>query len=348
MIPNVISIKTDLKQRHFLTFRKELSIGTDNNSDLIINHPIFNNGSRILTVGFSGGSSKKSDAGDMNVKKFQRSMEIAGLRIRSRSLKMPAILLLLLLTTTAILGQVLNSQSNGPRDQNWSEIPLPAEETYGFCRGDKNHPEGVFYTFEAEKPGLYHLSFIPGGNGDGSTFSLSVNNIPILDSAQLPRGWDVKRAVRIPAELIRPGENSVEFRYSPQSAESKHWGIKEVEAAPIPERKVDRDSIDEVLKNSQKILSRKMIIGSDLGRLFTLLNELSIPEHLPEMALRKRNLFNTVQIRMIEKTQDTFLKIRSARNMGDDSSAAELTAQVRAWIPEEWEEGRRMINVYGQ
>ena len=344
MIPHVISFKTGLKQKHFLTFKKELAVGMEANSDLIINHPFFKKGPRVLTVGVSRENGNKGDHGDTISKRSQSSMEIPGLRIRCCSLKMPVALLLLFFLTSGLIGHVLNRASGGHSNQNWGEISLPAKEAYGFCRMDRNHPEGIVYVFEVEKPTLYHISFTPGGNGDGSTFSISVNRSLLLDSALLPEGWDINRVVRVPADLNRPGMNNIEFRYNPQTLESKYWGIKTVEAIRITERNIDKDKIDEVLKSSEKLLSGQMVSGSDLGRLYVNLNALSIPEHLPEMALRKQNLLDTLQTRMTEKAQNALLHIKSARNMGDENRAAELSAQVRAWIPEGWENGRRIVD----
>ncbi len=344
MIPHVISVKTDLKQKHFLTFKKELAVGMEANSDLIINHPFFKKGPRVLTVGVSRENGNKGDHGDTISKRSQSSMEIPGLRIRCRSLKMPVALLLLFFLTSGLIGHVLNRASGGHSNQNWGEISLPAKEAYGFCRMDRNHPEGIVYVFEVEKPALYHISFTPGGNGDGSTFSISINRSLLLDSALLPEGWGINRVVRVPADLIRPGMNNIEFRYNPHTQESKHWGVKAVEAIRVHERNIDKDKIDEVLKSSEKLLSGQMVSGSDLGRLYVNLNALTIPEHLPEMALRKQNLLDTLQTRMTEKAQNALLHIKSARNMGDENRAAELSTKVRAWIPDEWENGRRIVN----
>jgi hypothetical protein len=348
MIPHVISVKTDLKQRHFLTFKKELAIGMEANSDLIINHPFFKKGSQVLTVGVSGVKGKKSDDGEICSKRSQRSMEISGLRIRCRSLKIPVVLLLLLFLTSILFGHVMNKTSAGHGNQNWGEIPLPAKEAYGFCRMDRNHPEGIVYVFKVEDPTLHLISFTPGGNGDGSTFSLSVNRSLLLDSAILPEGWDINRIVRVPADLIRPGINNIEFRYNPHTQDSKYWGVKAVAAVRVRERNIDKDKIEEMLKSSEKMLSGQTVSGPDLGRLYVHLNALAIPEHLPEMVLRKRNLFDALQIRMTETAQNTLFHIKSARIIGDENRAAELSGQVRAWIPEEWAEGRRMIDVYRQ
>ena len=343
MFPHVISIKTIRLHRHFLTFRKELTLGTGIEADLIVNHPFLEENPCTLEVGVPRKMMEKIKRESTKRNRFQGSMEIPDLFIRCRSLKIPAILIALLVTAI-LCGLVLDKSLEPSAKQNWTGIPLPAPNPYGFCRQDRNHPDGIVYLFKAEKAALFSLNYVPGGNGDGSTISVEVNQTPLLDSALIPDGWGINRHVSIPAEIIQVGENSIRFLYHPKGSGSRHWGIKEVKAVHIPERKVNRVAMEQLFEDSKKILDGNVVSGLDLGRMYVLLSELSIPDHLTGLALRKDLLLKKTEIRMVDKARNAAIKIRSARTLGDENTARELAAQVQSWLPDEWEKGRRILN----
>lgn len=344
MIPSLVVINTGKKRIRFLTFKKTLIIGTGEDADLIVNHPYLQDRPQTLAVGDPVKSFGKREEGDIDGGKVRGAMEAPDLQIRCRSLKLPVALIAVTLVAVVLWPLVFRAVLRESGTQNWSAIPLPATEAYGFCRQDHSHPDGIIYSFKAEAAESHRLTFVPGGKGDGSTLSLSVNQNPPLDSIQLPEGWGMERLVRIPAEMIRAGENTIEFRHFSQSPDTTGWGVREVESIRVVENPMDQTAIRQTLKSVGTLLKKQALDGSNLGRLYGILNKISIPNHLLELSLNKKSLLNTVQSKMIKKLRKIALQIRSARVMGDEEAAGKLTARTRDWIPEGWEEGRRILN----
>ncbi len=344
MIPSLIVINTGKKRMRFLTFKKTLIIGTGENADLIVNHPYLQNRSQTLTVDGPVKSLGRREKGGIDGGKARGAMEAPDLQIRCRSLKLPLALIAVTLVAAVLWPLVFRAVQGESGTQDWSSIPLPATEAYGFNRLDRSHPTGVIYSFEAEAAEPHHLTFVPGGKGDGSTLSLSINQNPPLNSIKLPEGWGMERLVRIPAEMIRAGENTIEFHYFSQSPDTGGWGIREVESIRVVKNPIDQKTIKQTLEGIGALLENRVLDGSNLGRLYGILNEISIPNHLSEMSLSRKSLLDTLQSRMIKKLRETALQVRAARVMGDEETAGKLAARTRGWVPEGWEEGGRILN----
>jgi hypothetical protein len=344
MIPSLIVINTGKKRMRFLTFKKTLIIGTGEDADLIVNHPYLQDRSQTLVVGDPVKSVGKREGEDIDGGMVQWAKEAPDLQIRCWSLKLPFALAAVTLVATVLLALVLRTVPGESGTQDWSAIPLPAKEAYGFNRLDDSHPDGVIYSFEAQVVEPHRLTFVPGGKGDGSTLSLSVNQNPPLNSIKLPEGWGMERLIRIPAEMIREGENAIEFRHFSQSPETGRWGIREVKLIRIVESPMDQTAIRQMLESAGALLKKQALDGSNLGRLYGILNEISIPNHLFELNLSRKSLLDTVQSKMIKKLREIALQVKSARNMGDEEAAGKLATRTRDWVPEGWEEGRRILN----
>ncbi|MDT8395515.1 MAG: hypothetical protein RRA32_03565 [bacterium] len=327
-----------------MTFRKALVIGTGKESDFIVNHPFLHDNSQTLAVNAPRKGMGKNGGENIDRGKVRWSTDVPGLQIRCRSLKLPVLLAAVSLLAAILLALVLEAVRGGSSAQDWSAIPLPAREAYGFCRQDHNHRDGILYSFEAEAAEPHDITFVPGGEGDGSTLSLSVNQNPPLNSIKLPEGWGMKRVVRIPAKMIQVGENTIEFRRFSQLPDTNGWGVKEVESIRTVERPMDQAAVRQTLEGANNLLKEQVLDGPDLGRLYGILNKISIPNHLPELSSMKNSVLDMVHNRMIEILQETTFQIRSARIMGDEETAGKLAARTRDWIPEEWEEGWRILN----
>jgi hypothetical protein len=346
MIPHIVSVKTGSKKRYFLTVQKELVIGMDHKSDLIINHPFFNNGPQTLAINTPVNKDRVLDTGSSAEERFGGSLEIPGVDIRCRSLTMPITIFLILITLALLPYKKLASFTKSSIKQDWSPISLPARDKYGYHRVDNKHPEGIVFTFDADDSSTYTLSFTPGGTDDGSTFSISINGLPLLDSKLLPKGWGLEQTIHIPPQHLRTGGNLVKFSFNPRSTESKQWGIKEVDTVQTTELKTKNRSMADILDSCEAMLNNLVYSGPDLARIYLLLRGLTTQATSKEMAARKMVLINKVEILMSNKVQDSLFRIRSALNMGNESLAEELISQLLTWIPDEWEEGMRAIYVY--
>lgn len=351
MIPSLVLIRSNKKRLVTLTRKRTLKIGTDQDCDVIVNHPHLHKHPQVLGPGSTPRETKTGNKGKTSFFLSDYSFNIEGLHVRMVHLKILFNILLIAFIGIAATTCYLTDHSAFSISQDWTPIILPAEGVYGFCRQDRNHREGVRFSFEAKKSQPYRLVFYAGGKGDGATIALSLNGTAINKPFRLPAGWGEEMSVPLPSAHIREGNNTVEVRPENTTSSSISWGISEVRALPADQvnnrhRNAAAGELRMIMEalNKQDRNQNRNIGGRELAHYYKVISSWETSDFSESFSLDRDRIMEEIEQRMKIKLRQVAFDVRSKNILGDQSAVRQLLDDTSSWIPGDWLEGWEIYN----
>lgn len=338
MIPSLLLISSSKTLCVTLTQKKNLKIGIQKDSDIVINHPYFVNHTEVLGRG-SKGSELQTKTKTLYIFPLYR-FKVDEFIVCYIYLKRLFYILFLFCLVTVFTFSFLPDHRDQSYVQNWTPIALPAYGIYGFCRQDRTHREGIHFKFKAIASQSYRLLLFVGGKGDGTIIKLSLNGFETDISLPLPTGWRGETSLVLPSALVKDGENSVVIIPENHTNNQIFWGISEVQVVPVARSNstaVYTPSItpEEVLN----ALSDKDLTGADLASFYKTVGGWNTSVTLKNSSISRDRIMAEIERRMIDKLHQVAFKVRSNQMLDYQSTSRQILDETADWLPEHWVEG---------
>jgi hypothetical protein len=339
----LVFIRTQTNRRFYIFWKWRIQVGLTDKCDIIINHPVFLNKTSLLKTSLRSESSTGRKSGLMKHLFLTRHLKEENLLINIFS---PGWTFYVILMVTIILFTILNFSiviHTGSHKQDWTPVTLPAEGTFGFCRQDRTHPEGICFLFDSRKSCSHNLVFTAGSGNSDAVLSIYLNESDLFTEVALPLGWGEEVSFRLPLKLIRPGPNKLLLRIKCESCDVIGWGIRNVRIIQedifgIANSNIS--SIDEI----RVLLQRKNLTGYELARYYQVVERMHVSETKDEFYINKKTLKKEIEQRMEEIIKENLIRSRAALMMGDNKTANLFILNTKLWIPENWIRGMEIIN----
>jgi len=351
MIPSLLLVKSDNKRLFTLTQKRNITIGTHENADVIVNHPHLRKHSQILGPGSTPKKAKPEGSAPSEPKPKTSfflpiyTFSIDGLNVRMIHLRVLFSVLLIACFGLATTIWYLTDHKALSTSQDWTSITLPAEGVYGFCRQDRNHSEGVRFSFYAIKSQPYRLVFLVGGKGDGTAISLSLNGAEINKPFKLPKGWGEETSIPLPSAHIVDGSNIVEVRLMDTTTSETNWGISDVRVLPAGKSNTfGRNATVNESESIKNALDRENIGGPELAHYYKTVRSWETTSPSNGSSFDRNSIMEEIEKKMKDKLHQVAFDVRSRNILGDESSVRQLLDETRSWIPEGWLEGWEIYN----
>ena len=321
-----------------LTQKINLKIGIRRDSDIVINHPYFWNHTEVL-----GHGPKVSELQTKTKTLFLLPLyrlKIDGFDVRYIYLK-PLFYMLFACCLAAVSTlYFLPDLRNQPYVQDWTPIALPAHGVYGYCRQDKTHREGIHFKFDTIASRSYRLVFYAGGKGDGTTIKLILNSFETDISLPLPAGWGKETSIKLPAALLKNGENSAVIIPENHSNDQIYWGISEVSVVPVT--RPDSTTLHTSSLTPEETLNglgSQDLTGEILATYYKTVRSWDTSVHSKDSYISRDQILEEIERKMIDKLHQAAFKVRSNQMRGHKSTSRQIQDEIAGWLPEHWVEG---------
>lgn len=345
MIPSLILIRTQTSRRFLITWRRKTIFGLNEHSDIIIHHPIFQEKTSLL-----GGSEKREQDSGKKKGLLRYFFLIDHLTAKNLSINLfsPGWLshmILFLCISTLVVSALRSGFGSSVQKQDWSSISLPATGTYGFCRQDRTHPNGIRFDFNAEEAKPHRLVFTPGSSGGGAKLTIAINGEHHFPATPLPPGWGKEISVRLPVNVINVGPNQIEFRTTGLSGDVLHWGIRNVHINFSENSEMDWGNMIGALDSIRTHLRKGEPQNiKELAGYYKLIESIQLNGTEDRFSVDLESVKKTIENQMEERITNTLIQSRAAWIMGNESLSTELLNDARMWIPDNWEKGLEVLN----
>jgi len=232
-----------------------------------------------------------------------------------------------------------------PMSQDWNPIKLPTKAVYGYCRQDRNHGEGVRFSFEPDQSKVYRLAFSIGGKGDGSAVILTLNGTVISKQLSLPKGWGEKTSILLPTTHVINGRNIVEVLLKRKTSAPTKWGIKEVQAIPVEQSKSNLG--EATTPEAEKIITaiqKQNISGQELAHYYRVVTLWGDSNSSLALSFDRKEILDEIEKKMTDILQQVAFDVRSRSMLTDQSIVRQLLDETGRWIPGDWLEGWEIYN----
>jgi hypothetical protein len=341
----LVLVRSNKKRLVTLTLKRSLKIGSGQECDIVINHPHLHKHPQVLGPGSTTRETSVEDKAKAPFFFPVHTYSTDGLNVRMIHLKVFINVLLIACLGIASLTVNLTDHSAFSISQDWTPIILPAEGVYGFCRQDRNHGEGVRFSFEAKKSQPYKLVFFTGSKGDGTSITLSLNGTVISKPLNLTAGWGKETSVPLPSANIINGKNIVEVRATSTNIDPLNWGISEIRALPVgqPNNHLKNVSVHDH-RSILNALAKQEINGQELAHYYKTVSSWEISTPSESSSVDRDSIMEEIERRMRNKLHQVAFDIRSKNILGDKSAVQQLLDDTSSWIPGDWFEGWEIYN----
>lgn len=344
MIPSLLFIRTQTSHRFVVCWRRQIKFGLNEHCNVLINHPIFRGKTLFLKV-FKPGES------DFEKKDHWLKYLFSTHHLTAEHLYIIMIVpswmlygVLLLSMTVSILFKLNMDLSNAHATQNWNAISLPANGTYGFCRQDRTHPEGVRFVFNTTEARSHILVFTSGSGESEASLAIFLNGQNLFPNIPLPSGWGKEAVLRLPMNSVKTGPNHIEFRVISSTSFLLYWGVRNVNVIPEKNFELDIKNIVSTIDKIRSLLQKEKLQGPELARYYEIVNSMSLSGTTDRIDLEREDLKRTIEIKMLETINNVLVQSRAARIMGDEKSAVRILDDARMWIPRTWVRGLEVLD----
>ena len=187
--------------------------------------------------------------------------------------------------------------------------------------------------------------FFRGGNGDGTTITLSLNGTAVSKPLSLPIGWGEETSIPLPSAHIREGNNLVEVHPTNTNTGRLSWGISEVRALPVG--KSNNHLPDVSVHDHESILNalaKPEISGQELAHYYKTVSSWETTVLSESSSFDKESIIDEIEQRMRIKLHQVAFDVRSKNIFGNQSAVRQLLDDTSSWIPSEWLEGWQIYN----
>ena len=345
MTLSLVLVRSNKKRLVTLTLKRSLKVGSDQECDIVVNHPHLHKHPQVLGPGSTIRETPVEDKAKAPFFFPVHTYSIDGLNVRMIHLKVLINVLLIACLGIASITVYLTDRSAFSITQDWTPIILPAEGVYGFCRQDRKHGEGVRFTFEAKKSQPYKLVFFTGGKGDATFITLSLNGTMISKPLSLPAGWGEETSVPLPSANIINGNNIVEVRATSINTGPLSWGISEVRAMPAGQSNTYiRDAAVHEPELILHALDKQDISGQKLAHYYKTVSSWETTALSESSSFDKESIMDEIEQRMRIKLHQVAFDVRSKNIFGNQSAVRRLLDDTSSWIPGDWLEGWEIYN----
>ncbi|KPK31058.1 MAG: hypothetical protein AMK69_01510 [Nitrospira bacterium SG8_3] len=182
-------------------------------------------------------------------------------------------------------------------DYSLQAIPLPAPNTYGYCRPDRTHPDKAIFTFTAQS-GSAELHYTVGGVDSEGELVILLNGTKIANAPLAMNGWGLEQSLYLPRELINEGgQNQLAFDNTMNPPGKEEWGVKELRIDFMPAGKCDEVEAIRLFDLGNQMLQEKAVSEGNIFRAYKYYSQavsqidgcMPKPAILPEMEKNMRS-----------------------------------------------------------
>ena len=153
-------------------------------------------------------------------------------------------------------------------DHSLQPIPLPAPNTYGYCRPDRTHPDKAIFSFGGQ-PGRAKLYYTAGGVDSEGEVVVLLNGTKIAQAPLAMKGWGAEQALHLPRELMNEGgQNQLVFDNTMNPPGKQEWGIKNLRIEFLATGKCDELEARRLFDLANQMVEEKAVSEGNIYRAY--------------------------------------------------------------------------------